>query len=176
RIERGLTDRHDPILVAFARPHRNYRQFLVDIAPLKTDQLAHPQATRVEGLDDRAVAKRLGTLLLRVELDKPPDVVTVHDRRQLARELGRTQRRGWTGRAGARLAVAKNRFHRRKPPLHGGALGATLHHIVEPRANIVRVNRPAIDLLARMSAGGRPIKKEFAEKSQVATVAVHGMP
>src|ERR1035437_769162 len=55
-IQRRLTQRHQPILVALACSHHDHPELFVDIAPVKPDQLADAQPRRIQRLEYRAIA------------------------------------------------------------------------------------------------------------------------
>src|SRR6202166_1021563 len=57
RVERRLTDRHHPILVALARAHQHPPDLVVDVAPVEPGKLAHAEAGGVERLEDRTVTQ-----------------------------------------------------------------------------------------------------------------------
>ena len=92
RVERRFANRHHPILVALARAHQHHPDFVVDVAPVKADQLAHAQAGGVERLEDRAVAQSGRPAVFAIGFDQPAHVVLGQNRGQAALGARRAQR------------------------------------------------------------------------------------
>ena len=93
-------DRHLALLAALAQ-HRDHATGHVQVAPPQGAQLAQAQAGGIEQLEQRAVT--LAQWRIGRHLDEPDGLVGIQHLRQLARGLGRTQRRCGTGRDAAML-------------------------------------------------------------------------
>ena len=165
RVERRLADRHQPILVALARAHHHHPDFLVDVAPVEADQLAHAQAGGIKRLDDRAVAQSGRPSVFAIGFDQPAHVVLGQNRRQAALGARRAQRARRARRAYRtcrrchRFAPAKERLDREQAALDGGAT-ERFHRLGKIAADVVGGDRVGVDFLAaEASAAPRSSRK-----------------
>src|SRR5208282_5356829 len=81
RLDRRLADRHQPILVALARSHHHHPEFLVEVAPVESNQLAYAQPRGIQRLNYSAVAYRRRPRRAALGLDQLDDLLLRQDRR-----------------------------------------------------------------------------------------------
>src|SRR5450756_693376 len=88
---RGRPDRYDPLLVALAQDTYGLAR-VVYRADIQSAQLRHPDATRVQQLEDRDIAHPACRVVLAGHRDRSPEHL---ERLRLAERLGQPLRRSW---------------------------------------------------------------------------------
>src|ERR1035437_6217705 len=175
RIQRRLAERHQPILVALARPHHHHHELFVDIAPVQPDQFAHAQPRRGHRLEYGAIAHRGRRRVVRRQrkFDQPANFVRLQYRRQAPFVFRRANRPRRACLAQRRLAVAEKRLDRAQSALNGGAGGFVFHQFGQVAADMIRRDARDFDFIDSSADHRRSLEHETSKRKQIATIARH---
>src|ERR1700730_9691508 len=116
RVERGFTNRDEPVLVAFARAHHHHTQLFVDIAPAQAGQFTDTEARGIEDLGNRTAAQHRGHNIA-TGLDEAPNRVFMEHLWQALFALRRAHRTGRVVRAESALAPSEISLYRKETAL-----------------------------------------------------------